>query len=161
LSDENAGEEAKKMAPKLKKQAPPEPRPSAEPLPTEPKSLNSKATEPKTSPSKQLAEANSRGLMPDSAPGQKSLTFGVAQGRDEAPNNYVPLWAPQLVADEKGEVRVHFTLPERAANYRVFVDAHGNGRIGSATRALLVAPQAPQEKSPPATSDGQEEAAPK
>jgi uncharacterized protein YfaS (alpha-2-macroglobulin family) len=55
------------------------------------------------------------------------------------------------VADDKGEVRVRFTLPERAAHYRVFVDAHGNGRIGSATKELVAtAPPPAEDKTPSA-----------
>jgi hypothetical protein len=148
--EEKAGQEAKKMAPALERRTPPTSSPAAKPVDSS-QDADSKATGSKAAAAKEQAKLHTFGLEPESAAGQKSSPLGFVQGRDETTANYVPLWAPQLVADDKGEVRVRFTLPERAANYRVFVDAHGNGRIGSATKELVaVAPPPAEDKTPPA-----------
>ena len=40
-------------------------------------------------------------------------------------------WLPKFTADENGKASIYFNLPERAGSFRVVVEAHGDGRLGS------------------------------
>lgn len=65
-------------------------------------------------------------------------TSGDQSRGQETVDPYVPLWAPALMTDHDGRATVRFRLPLRPATYRVLVDAHGNGRIGSAMSTIIV-----------------------
>ncbi len=65
----------------------------------------------------------------------------TAGRRDRAETIY---WNPFAIAAPDGRVQVHFDLPDRAAVYRLLIDAHGDGRLGSGQAELVVGP--PEEK---------------
>jgi hypothetical protein len=50
-------------------------------------------------------------------------------------------WNPLLVAGRDGSAKIHFDLPEGAEGYWVLVEAHGEGRLGSAAMRLITAPR--------------------
>jgi hypothetical protein len=57
-----------------------------------------------------------------------------------APSSSTVLWQPLVVTDADGRVTVSFQLPPANATYVLRVDAHGDGRIGSA-QAIIKARQ--------------------
>lgn len=61
---------------------------------------------------------------------------------DAAPQETV-CWEPLLLSDAQGQATIQFRVPEAAATYRVLVDGHAQGRIGSHLGRLVVQPQAP------------------
>lgn len=52
----------------------------------------------------------------------------------------VLFWHPLLVTDREGRATVEFTAPQVRAPYRVLVDGHEQGRVGTASRLLAPAP---------------------
>jgi len=54
-------------------------------------------------------------------------------GMPSEPTDFVKtlLWRPLLIAGPDGKASVSFKFPEGIASFRVTVDAHGDGRIGS------------------------------
>jgi hypothetical protein len=50
----------------------------------------------------------------------------------------VRYWNPLAIADPEGRCRLSFTLPERETTFRIAVDAHGDGRIGSKQTEIVV-----------------------
>jgi hypothetical protein len=46
-------------------------------------------------------------------------------------------WNPDLVTDKNGQAHVSFELPQRNVRYRLMIDAHGNGRIGSHSQIIV------------------------
>lgn len=47
-------------------------------------------------------------------------------------------WKPLLIAGPDGKASMSFKLPDAAATFRVTVDAHGEGRIGSGRAEIVV-----------------------
>jgi len=45
-------------------------------------------------------------------------------------------WHPMLIADENGRANVSFDLPDSITTFRLLVDAHHHGRIGSGSETL-------------------------
>ncbi len=58
----------------------------------------------------------------------------TAGDREESTTLY---WDPLLKADEKGRAVIRFQLPEQPAAFRVLVEAHSGGRIGSASLRVV------------------------
>jgi hypothetical protein len=50
-----------------------------------------------------------------------------------------PLWNPMLVAGPDGKASLRFDLPNAPAAFRVTIDAHGDGRIGSRRLEIISA----------------------
>lgn len=50
-------------------------------------------------------------------------------------------WEPLLVTDAEGRASIRFRLPETPTTYRVLVDGHGQGRIGSYLGRIVVQPE--------------------
>jgi len=55
-------------------------------------------------------------------------------------------WAPLLDADAQGQTTLQFKLPAAATTYRVLVDGHAAGRIGSYLGRIVVQPNAAAPK---------------
>ena len=66
--------------------------------------------------------------------------FEQAMGTAEAAEVDAPVryWNPVAVADQDGQYRLSFSLPERETTYRLKVDGHGHGRIGSRQTEIVV-----------------------
>jgi uncharacterized protein YfaS (alpha-2-macroglobulin family) len=47
---------------------------------------------------------------------------------------------PQLLTDAQGQATVEFTMPEAPAEYRLLIDALGQGRIGSEQMTIFCGP---------------------
>jgi hypothetical protein len=47
-------------------------------------------------------------------------------------------WRPLVVAGRGGTAKIEFDIPQKPRSYRIFVDAHAEGRLGSATAPLAV-----------------------
>ena len=67
-----------------------------------------------------------------------------AAAATEASSPYVEtlLWEPLLDTDTQGQAALEFKLPEAATTYRVLVDGHAAGRIGSYLGRIVVQPDA-------------------
>jgi uncharacterized protein YfaS (alpha-2-macroglobulin family) len=52
-------------------------------------------------------------------------------------------WNPIAVADQRGRYRLSFPLPEHETTYRISVDGHMDGRIGSKQAEIVVRKAAP------------------
>jgi uncharacterized protein YfaS (alpha-2-macroglobulin family) len=64
---------------------------------------------------------------------------------DDVASQETVCWEPLLMTDAQGQATIQFRLPEAAATYRVLVDGHAQGRIGSHLGRLVVQPpSAPQ-----------------
>jgi hypothetical protein len=46
-------------------------------------------------------------------------------------------WDPLLISGHNGSVKIHFDLPDEAQGYRILVQAHGEGQLGSAAIKLV------------------------
>ncbi len=53
------------------------------------------------------------------------------------PTDATAYWNPIAVADEQGRFQFRFTLPERETTYRISVDGHLDGRIGSDDEEII------------------------
>ena len=67
------------------------------------------------------------------------------------------LWKPRLSTDSQGQVSIAVQLPQEPGRYRLLIDAHGSGRLGTVVRYLEVAPPAMAEPVPPASEPPAEE----
>lgn len=59
-----------------------------------------------------------------------------------APHVETLLWEPLLETDAQGHAALQFNLPDAATTYRVLVDGHAAGRIGSCLGRIVVQPNA-------------------
>ena len=50
-------------------------------------------------------------------------------------------WEPLLLTDAQGRATLQFRLPDTATTYRVLVDGHAQGRIGSHLGRIVVQPE--------------------
>jgi uncharacterized protein YfaS (alpha-2-macroglobulin family) len=50
-------------------------------------------------------------------------------------------WEPLLLTDAQGRATLQFRLPDTATTYRVLVDGHAQGRIGSYLGRIVVKPE--------------------
>ncbi|PQO27097.1 hypothetical protein [Blastopirellula marina] len=48
------------------------------------------------------------------------------------------LWQPRLTTNANGEVNLPVTLPQQPGRYRLVIDAHGSGRLGTVVRYVEV-----------------------
>ncbi len=71
---------------------------------------------------------------------RRSLAESDADARS-APLETV-CWEPLLLTDAQGRATLQFRLPETATTYRVLVDGHAQGRIGSYLGRIVVKPEA-------------------
>jgi hypothetical protein len=60
-----------------------------------------------------------------------------ATGPDSTAPAPTVYWNPDLVTDKNGQAHVSFELPQRNVRYRLMIDAHGNGRIGSHSQIIV------------------------
>jgi hypothetical protein len=72
-----------------------------------------------------LAKPRSRS---GSAPAAPTLPGGSAK---------TPLWTPLLITGPDGKAAIHFKLPAAKTTFRVTIDAHGDGRLGSASTEIV------------------------
>ena len=49
------------------------------------------------------------------------------------------LWEPRLATNSQGEASLAVTLPDTPGRYRLLIDAHGSGRLGTIVRYIDVA----------------------
>ena len=72
----------------------------------------------------------------------------LASAASDAPTPRVEtlLWQPLLDTDVQGQAALEFKLPEAATTYRVLVDGHAAGRIGSYLGQVVVQPAAAPSK---------------
>lgn len=69
----------------------------------------------------------------------------AARDADDVASQETVCWEPLLLTDAQGQATIQFRLPEAAASYRVLIDGHAQGRIGSHLGRLVVQPpSAPQ-----------------
>ncbi|MCU0871867.1 MAG: hypothetical protein MUE50_05935, partial [Pirellulaceae bacterium] len=70
---------------------------------------------------------------------QQGLAEFATDGR-AAPMETV-CWEPLLLTDSQGRATLEFRLPSTATTYRVLVDGHAQGRIGSHLGRIVVKPE--------------------
>jgi hypothetical protein len=68
--------------------------------------------------------------------------------RRAAANSSTLYWNPLLVANDQGEARIRFAVPP-GTRYRIVIDAHGSGRIGSLVHQESAAPEIQAVPGPP------------
>jgi len=138
--DEPARQEEEKAAEKLeKRQQQPQARRAA--------AANAVAGEPaqeKIAGSARMMFGAKQGPAPDVRPGVAAALRGAA-GKLPEPKvraNFAPtvFWRPVLVTGADGRANVTFTLPDSVTTFRVLVDAHADGRIGSARGKVVARP---------------------
>jgi hypothetical protein len=75
-------------------------------------------------------------IVREYSPWQFEEAMGTAEAAEaDAPVRY---WDPMAMADQQGQYRLSFSLPERETTYRLKVDGHGDGRIGSRQTEIVV-----------------------
>lgn len=62
---------------------------------------------------------------------------------DEAGDEGIRYWNPVAVADEQGQYRLSLSLPRQHARYRLIIDAHHAGRIGSQQAEIVIGKATP------------------
>lgn len=60
------------------------------------------------------------------------------------------LWLPRLSTNTSGEVSLPVTLPQQPGRYRLVIDAHGSGRLGTVVRYVEVVSPPDAEPASPA-----------
>jgi hypothetical protein len=73
-------------------------------------------------------------------PREEKRTFGRAAGLEAGRNSNLPaalFWRPLSPVDSDGKVTIEFTMPAAESEYRLLLDAIGNGRLGSQQALLL------------------------
>jgi hypothetical protein len=63
------------------------------------------------------------------------------RGDEDAMTRETVCWEPLLLTDAQGQATIPFRLPDAAAAYRVLVDGHAQGRIGSHRGRIVVQSQ--------------------
>jgi hypothetical protein len=71
---------------------------------------------------------------------RRSRTDLAIDGR--TPRVETLFWEPLLETDARGQAALKFTLPDTATTYRVLIDGHAAGRIGSYLGRIVVRPVA-------------------
>lgn len=71
---------------------------------------------------------------------RRSRAAAAADGL--SPDTETVLWEPLLETDNQGQAALEFKLPKAATTYRVLVDGHAAGRIGSHLGRIVVQPNA-------------------
>lgn len=66
-----------------------------------------------------------------------------ARDADTATDEGVRYWNPIAVADEQGQYRLSLSLPRQHATYRLLIDAHHAGRIGSQQAEIVIGKATP------------------
>jgi hypothetical protein len=97
------------------------------------------------------AEAG-RGEPPEPWWAGQSLTPQQAEWLAQSDFPKTLLWQPLLLTGRDGRARLEFKLPDAAATFRLRVDVHGDGRVGSAVVAIQ-SRRPPAPKSPPLHED--------
>jgi len=118
-------------------------QPSAGELADQPALRPAIPQEPPTAPGASLTPADS---LAESRPhlyreyARRSRTDLAADGR--TPRFETLFWEPLLETDARGQAAVKFKLPDTATTYRVLIDGHAAGRIGSYFGRIVVQPAA-------------------
>jgi hypothetical protein len=74
----------------------------------------------------------------DSEENKKELLAERAAGNPQATPAPASLYFnPQLMTDSEGKATIQFTMPQAEAEYRLLVDALGQGRIGSQQQTIV------------------------
>jgi hypothetical protein len=90
--------------------------------------------EPADAPQRQLRRSFAAPrIVREYPPWQFEEAMGTAE--TDAPVRY---WNPMALADQQGQYRLSLSLPERETTYRLKVDGHGDGRIGSRQTEIVV-----------------------
>jgi hypothetical protein len=55
-------------------------------------------------------------------------------------------WEPLVLTDAQGRATLQFRLPDTATTYRMLVDGHAQGRIGSYLGRIVVKPETAADK---------------
>lgn len=50
------------------------------------------------------------------------------------------LWKPRLTTNPNGQLNIPVQLPQQPGRYRLLIDAHGSGRLGTVVRYVEVLP---------------------
>ncbi|RCS52936.1 hypothetical protein DTL42_08955 [Bremerella cremea] len=86
------------------------------------------------------------------SPAPKSMAATIspleAQPKQTAPQSV--LWQPRLTTNANGEVNLPVTLPATPGRYRLVIDAHGSGRLGTLVRYIEVGSPPVSEPASPA-----------
>jgi hypothetical protein len=101
------------------------------------------AASPAAQPAAPEAAANDASAPAIAANSKRDFSEGAAEG--EKKKGFVAAGAPsaiyfnpQLPIDANGIVTIEFQLPEVASEYRLLLDAYGNGRVGSSAELRIV-----------------------
>jgi hypothetical protein len=73
----------------------------------------------------------------DAAEDKKELLAERAAGKPQATAPSSLYFNPQLMTNSDGKATIQFTMPESEAEYRLLVDALGQGRIGSQQQTII------------------------
>jgi hypothetical protein len=98
---------------------------------------------PAAAPKSMLRRSTSRQLSDELAKqelAKKNDSLATTASAAKAPTTKAPAslyWNPQLTADAQGRAVIEFTMPAVESNYRILIDAYGNGRLGSAQEVVL------------------------
>jgi uncharacterized protein YfaS (alpha-2-macroglobulin family) len=65
----------------------------------------------------------------------KDLQRAASDAKNQAPTSLY--FNPHMVADKSGQVTIEFVMPPVESEYRLLVDALGNGRIGSRQEMIV------------------------
>jgi len=74
------------------------------------------------------------------AAGSQAEAGGIAgrtAGKPESASPAALYFNPQLVTDSRGQAMIRFVMPQVDSEYRLLIDALGDGRIGSRQQILI------------------------
>jgi hypothetical protein len=105
---------------------------------------------PPAAPARALADAKAaETIAPRAAGDQSTVPFyfrefaggGFGKGVKTASSYRETLyWNPLLLTDSNGRMAFEFDLPQVEATYRVLVEGHEEGRLGSDSKVITVSP---------------------
>ena len=107
--------------------------------------LRARAATPAATPAMDTLEMETRAAETGPAPfDNRNAGEGNASQQDRALlEDSTPqpvLWQPRLSTNSNGQVALNVTLPSQPGRYRLVIDAHGSGRLGTVIRYVEVAP---------------------
>ncbi len=80
----------------------------------------------------------------DFAPAAPMATpFAAADNNEQTLLPEPVLWQPRLSTDPQGQVTIPVQLPNEPGRYRLLIDAHGSGRLGTVVKYVDVVPSTP------------------
>ena len=113
-----------------------------QPVPTPSAPAAPEMAEPISQPFADSPERSGRSLYRQYA--SRGLT--AVRADELSPPAETVFWVPLLDADAQGQTTLQFKLPAAATTYRVLVDGHAAGRIGSYLGRIVVQPNAAAPK---------------